>query len=616
MRRYLTESKNIPKMIIIMVAIASILSISITCLIVKEVISRHDEEMIKVIASDVHDDVRNELLKNVAIARSMANDLFLHENLKTEHLRTEDEETQIMKKYLSLMRDRVNCSSAFLASENSKNYWQATGLVKKLDLKNDPHDVWYSDVINKNVDYMLNVDTDEADNMSLGVFVNTRIKDSEGNLLGVCGVGVKMTALQQLFEDDERAYKIKINLVDRNGLVQIDTESGNIENTNLKNIISYNKTEQFVLNKIDDKYIITKYMPAFDWYLVIQRNGDNMQSTFSNVIFYMSIGFLIALIALLVFVQMSLNKNRQQVEDAAKKHGISSHAGLYISMHLIDLKEDVIHELSSDPNVHLFLVKDGGNAAKQIKKAVEAMTNQDSLPKMLEFIDFNNLSERMKDRHAIHQEFLSELYGWCKAYFMIVDNINEQIHQVVFAIELIDEEKRRESHLVYLSETDAMTKLKNRGSGEKMITELMAEGTEGMFCLLDADKFKSINDTFGHDAGDKVIKAIADCLKKAFRNSDVIMRLGGDEFAVYALGITDEERGNIVINRLFGLIDKIEIPEIGDRKITISLGAALFNPEENLSFTELYKRADSVAYESKKTVGNRATFYKNADNIQ
>ena len=144
----------------------------------------------------------------------------------------------------------------------------------------------------------------------------------------------------------------------------------------------------------------------------------------------------------------------------------------------------------------------------------------------------------------------------------------------------------------------------------------MAEGTEGMFCLLDADKFKSINDTFGHDAGDKVIKAIADCLKKAFRNSDVIMRLGGDEFAVYALGITDEERGNIVINRLFGLIDKIEIPEIGDRKITISLGAALFNSEENLSFTELYKRADSVAYESKKTVGNRATFYKNADNIQ
>ena len=87
-----------------------------------------------------------------------------------------------------------------------------------------------------------------------------------------------------------------------------------------------------------------------------------------------------------------------------------------------------------------------------------------------------------------------------------------------------------------------------------------------MFCLLDADKFKSINDTYGHDAGDKVIKAIADCLKRAFRNDDVIMRPGGDEFAAYAIGITDEEHGRIVANRFFDLIDRIEIEELGDRR--------------------------------------------------
>ena len=99
---------------------------------------------------------------------------------------------------------------------------------------------------------------------------------------------------------------------------------------------------------------------------------------------------------------------------------------------------------------------------------------------------------------------------------MLVDNSGGKINQIVFAIELIDEEKQRENHLLYLSETDAMTKLNNRGGGEKKITELISEGTEGMFCLLDADKFKSINDNFGHDVGDKVIIAIADCLKKAF----------------------------------------------------------------------------------------------------
>lgn len=160
-----------------------------------------------------------------------------------------------------------------------------------------------------------------------------------------------------------------------------------------------------------------------------------------------------------------------------------------------------------------------------------------------------------------------------------------------------------------------MTGLKNRGSGEKNITDLMDQGIEGMFCLLDADKFKSINDNFGHEVGDKVIKAIANCLKKSFRNNDVVMRLGGDEFAAYAIGVTDLEHANIVINRIFGLIDKIDIPELGERKISISLGAAFFSVAENLNFTELYKRADSVAYESKKTFGNCATFYKNSDNI-
>ena len=390
--------------------------------------------------------------------------------------------------------------------------------------------------------------------------------------------------------------------------MQIASESGEIENVNMSNLISYQRGDQLVLNKIDGKYILTKYMPNFGWYLVIQRDAEDMQSAFSNVVFYMSAGFLIALIALLVFVQIFLKRGRQEVEESAKKHGIASHAGLYVSMHLIDLKKDAIHELSRAPNINLFFVRDGDNAEEQLKSVVKEMTSEESLEKMLAFIDFSTLPNRMNSRHVIDQEFLSNHYGWCKAYFMIAD-----LNQIVFAIELIDEEKKREKHLLYLSEIDAMTELRNRGSGEKAITDLIAEGTEGMFCLLDADKFKSINDTYGHDVGDKVIKAIADCLKKAFRNSDVIMRLGGDEFAAYAIGITDEEHGNIVINRLFNLINKIDIPELGDRKITISLGAALFNVSDNLSFEELYKRADSVTYVSKKTVGNCATFYKNVE---
>ena len=88
-----------------------------------------------------------------------------------------------------------------------------------------------------------------------------------------------------------------------------------------------------------------------------------MQSAFSNVILYMSVGLLLALAALLTFIRLSLKKGGRDIEESAKKHGIASHAGLYVSMHLLDLKNDMIYELSKDPNVQLLLVSDGRDAA-------------------------------------------------------------------------------------------------------------------------------------------------------------------------------------------------------------------------------------------------------------
>ena len=237
----------------------------------REMNSRHEEEMIKVIASEVYDDINSELLKPIMVSQAMANDLFLHQNLQMESTIPEDQETELMKNYLKTIKDRFGYSAAFLVTESSKNYWQPSGLVKKMDLENDPHDIWYKDFVAKDVSYAFNVDTDEANKLSLTVFVNTRIKDNDGNLLGVCGVGVSMSGLQKILETDEKNYNIKINLVDKNGLVQVDTESINIENSTLTNILSNQRTENFFVNKINDKFVLTKYIPEFDWYLVIEQ---------------------------------------------------------------------------------------------------------------------------------------------------------------------------------------------------------------------------------------------------------------------------------------------------------------------------------------------------------
>ena len=88
------------------------------------------------------------------------------------------------------------------------------------------------------------------------------------------------------------------------------------------------------------------------------------------------------------------------------------------------------------------------------------------------------------------------------------------------------------------------------------------------------------------------------------------MRLGGDEFAVFAKGVTEKETAISRIHQLFEEIERIDIPELGDYKITLSLGAAFHMPGDGLSFDTLYRNADSCTYESKKQEGNTYTFFE------
>ena len=163
----------------------------------------------------------------------------------------------------------------------------------------------------------------------------------------------------------------------------------------------------------------------------------------------------------------------------------------------------------------------------------------------------------------------------------------------------ISQNKQMENKLLVLSETDALTQISNRGSGEARISSFLEENKKGLFCILDVNKFKKINDTYGHQTGDKALVGIAECLRSSFRENDVIMRLGGDEFAIFADGVCDEKSANMVINRFYDSVAKIEIPEMKGKKITISLGAVFSGDDEYVTFDSLFKKADKAMYECK-----------------
>ena len=172
----------------------------------------------------------------------------------------------------------------------------------------------------------------------------------------------------------------------------------------------------------------------------------------------------------------------------------------------------------------------------------------------------------------------------------------------------VDEEQKKGAALQVLSETDRMTGLNDRVSGERKVTELISAGHGGMFLELDIDHFKSINDTYGHQTGDIVVHAVADALRGAFRTNDIIVRLGGDEFVVFAVGISSREMGESVVFRFFSRVNNLVIPELRGEKVCISVGAVLTPDHGNLSFHELYGIADKALYISKKTPGSSLTF--------
>lgn len=133
-------------------------------------------------------------------------------------------------------------------------------------------------------------------------------------------------------------------------------------------------------------------------------------------------------------------------------------------------------------------------------------------------MDIDTIEQRLDGRASIVSEFYGTAFGWCRGRFIPVDYDNDgRLLHVIYCIESIDEQKERENSLLSMAHTDLMTGIYNHGHGESLIEQSLHNKVKGMMCIIDCDKFKSINDTYGHSVGDDVIIAIAHTLQNVCR---------------------------------------------------------------------------------------------------
>lgn len=199
-----------------------------------------------------------------------------------------------------------------------------------------------------------------------------------------------------------------------------------------------------------------------------------------------------------------------------------------------------------------------------------------------------------------------KLIAWHNSY---IRDDNGKIISTLSAGEDITERQKQQRHLEYIAHYDALTGLPNRVLLSDRIQQAMVQTNRHNLSIavvyLDLDKFKFINDTYGHDYGDKFLASMAENMKATLRDGDTIARLGGDEFVAVLLDLKSHEDSLATIKRLLHECSREILINGTQMQVTASLGVTFFDKGDDLDADQLLRQSDQAMYQAKLLGKNR-----------
>ena len=197
------------------------------------------------------------------------------------------------------------------------------------------------------------------------------------------------------------------------------------------------------------------------------------------------------------------------------------------------------------------------------------------------------------------------------AYSRLLDDQGDVVGMIGVAAD-ITERKRAEARLMQLANFDPLTSLPNRALFHDRLAHALAKAHRSKklvaLVFLDLDRFKTINDSLGHYAGDELLKSVAERLQKNAREDDTVARLGGDEFTVILEGITYNEDATIVARKILEVMSQPFYLDGHEVFVTTSMGIAIY-PLDGDNSDDLLKNADTAMYRAKEQGRNGYRFY-------
>ena len=197
-----------------------------------------------------------------------------------------------------------------------------------------------------------------------------------------------------------------------------------------------------------------------------------------------------------------------------------------------------------------------------------------------------------------------------------IDSDDPQFQGNIFVARNITDRKRAERRIRYLARYDALTKIPNRMQFHHLLQQTIARalrsGQVVAVLYLDMDRFKEVNDTFGHGAGDRTLEVLAERLTRSLPKETVVGRLAGDEFALFVDGLSaDADNRGPIAQLAKSLLTEICRPfQLNQQEVflTASVGIA-FCPRDAENVIDLIRNADAAMYYSKQNGGNTFAFY-------
>jgi diguanylate cyclase (GGDEF)-like protein len=429
------------------------------------------EEALPLTSDNIYSEIQRDLLTPILISSLMANDTFVHDWISTG----EADELRI-RSYLAEIQRRYHTITAFLVSDSSLNYYHPSGVLKRVS-PGDEADAWYFSARTGSEPYQINIDSDTADRSRINIFINHQVRDGQGQLLGVAGVGLSLSAVTGLIENYQRRYGRTIYFVDRNGDVTLHG-SGFEDASSLRDrpglarhathiLATPSSSFSYADASGEEIHLNSRLVPEFGWYLLVEQpQAKGEQGLRTSLLFNLLLSLAITA-AVMLIAYFTLRNYQRRLEQMATTDKLT------------------------------------GSASRQV-----------------------------------------------------FDLIFEHVEKTA---------RRRSRPMALLN--------------------------------LDIDHFKSINDNYGHQCGDEVIREVAHRIRSSVREADTVCRWGGEEFLVL-LDDCDLAKARARADAICQAVRARPVIHAGRSiPVSVSVGVAQYTGGEGLE--SLLRRSDEALYLAK-----------------